>query len=337
MKILVTGAAGFIGFHLCESLLREGYEVVGLDNINDYYGQKLKLDRLKEIGIESEDIFEFNQTYKSSLYLNFSFFRLNIEDRKSLPQLFKSEKFDIVCNLAAQAGVRYSLENPAAFIDSNLVGFANVLECCRNFKIQHLVYASSSSVYGQNKKIPFSTEDRVDEPISLYAATKRSNEIMAYTYSHLYDLPVTGLRFFTVYGPWGRPDMAMFLFVNAIRKGETIKVFNEGNLERDFTFIDDIINGILAVIDKATFEGEAKYRLYNIGKSEPVKLLSFIEEIENQLGVIAKKKLMPMQPGDVEKTWADSKPIMEDYDYQPKVEVKEGVKKYLCWYQSYYG
>ncbi|WP_300435813.1 NAD-dependent epimerase/dehydratase family protein [Christiangramia sp.] len=336
MKILVTGAAGFIGFHLCEKLVKQNHEVIGLDNINDYYSQELKLDRLKEVGIESEDMIDFNKKYNSSLYCNFSFFRLNIEDRKNLPELFKIEKFDIVCNLAAQAGVRYSLENPEAYIDSNLVGFANILECCKNYEVKHLIYASSSSVYGQNKKVPFSTEDRVDQPISLYAATKRSNEIMAYTYSHLYDLPVTGLRFFTVYGPWGRPDMAMFLFANAIKNAKPLKVFNEGKLERDFTFIDDIVNGILAVVNKLPASEVAKYRLYNIGKSKPINLLNFIEEIEDQLGVKAKRQMMAMQPGDVEQTWADSAPLMADYDYQPMVEVKEGVAKYLAWYKSYY-
>lgn len=336
MKILVTGAAGFIGFHLCKSLIEEGHELVGLDNINDYYSQQLKLDRLKKIGIESEDVIEFNKKYNSSLYDNFSFFRLNIEDRKNLPELFKTEKFDIVCNLAAQAGVRYSLENPEAYIDSNLVGFANILECCKNYEVKHLIYASSSSVYGQNKKVPFSTQDRVDEPISLYAATKRSNEIMAYTYSHLYELPVTGLRFFTVYGPWGRPDMAMFLFTNAIKNAKPLKVFNEGKLERDFTFIDDIVNGILAVVNKLPASVVAKYRLYNIGKSKPISLLNFIEEIEDQLGMKAERQMMAMQPGDVEKTWADSAPLSTDYDYQPMVEVKEGVAKYLAWYTSYY-
>ncbi len=336
MKILVTGAAGFIGFHLCEKLIKEGYKVVGLDNINDYYSRDLKLDRLKELGIEDENIESFNQRSRSTKYKNFSFFRTNLENREYLPELFKNENFDIVCNLAAQAGVRYSLENPEAYIDSNLVGFANILECCRHNNIKHLIYASSSSVYGQNKKIPFSTDDRVDEPISLYAATKRSNELMAYTYSHLYNLTVTGLRFFTVYGPWGRPDMAMFLFTDAITKGKTLKVFNSGDLERDFTYVDDIVHGIAAVVEKKASEKAPMYNLYNIGKSEPVNLLSFIEEIENQLDRKAKKEFMPMQPGDVDKTWADSSPIMQHYDYKPSVEIKEGIQKYLKWYKSYY-
>jgi len=336
MKILVTGAAGFIGFHLCEKLVKENHEVVGLDNINDYYSQDLKLARLKELGLESEDANKFNFKCQSTTYSNFSFFRMNLEDRNSLPELFKKENFDIVCNLAAQAGVRYSLENPEAYIDSNLVGFANIIECCRNHHIKHLIYASSSSVYGQNKKIPFSTDDRVDEPISLYAATKRSNEIMAYTYSHLYKLPTTGLRFFTVYGPWGRPDMAMFLFTDAIINGKTLKVFNEGNLERDFTFVDDIINGIMAVVKRIPSEVDPAYGLYNIGNSKPINLLYFIKEIEDQLDLKAKKEMMPMQPGDVDKTWADSKPLMKNFDYQPAVQIKEGVKKYLQWYKKYY-
>ena len=336
MKILVTGAAGFIGFHLCEKLIRENHEVVGLDNINDYYSQDLKFSRLKQLGVDKKDVEEFNKEFTSSEYKNFTFFRMNLEDRENLPQLFEAQNFDIVCNLAAQAGVRYSLENPQAYIDSNLVGFANILECCRNYHIKHLVYASSSSVYGQNKKIPFSTEDRVDEPISLYAATKRSNEIMAYTYSHLYDLPTTGLRFFTVYGPWGRPDMAMFLFTDAIINGKTLKVFNKGNLERDFTFIDDIVKGVMAVVRNTPSGKDPKYNLYNIGNSKPVNLLHFIEEIENQLGLAAKKELMPMQPGDVDKTWADSEPLMKNFDYKPAIEIEEGVKRYLEWYKGYY-
>ncbi|CAL65136.1 NAD-dependent epimerase/dehydratase family protein [Christiangramia forsetii] len=336
MKILVTGAAGFIGFHLCEKLVKENHEVIGLDNINDYYSQDLKLARLKELGIKSKESNKFNSKCLSTIYPNFSFFRMNLEDRDSLPELFKKENFDIVCNLAAQAGVRYSLENPEAYIDSNLVGFANIIECCRNHHIKHLIYASSSSVYGQNKKIPFSTDDRVDEPISLYAATKRSNEIMAYTYSHLYKLPTTGLRFFTVYGPWGRPDMAMFLFADAITNGKVLKVFNEGNLERDFTFVDDIVNGVMAVVNRVPSEKDSKYNLFNIGNSKPINLLNFIKEIEDQLGLSAEKQLMPMQPGDVDKTWADSKPLMENFDYQPSIEIKEGVQKYLQWFKMYY-
>lgn len=336
MKILVTGAAGFIGFHLCKKLLNEGHEVVGLDNINNYYSQDLKLARLAELGLNRSSGLEYNQKFKSEIHRKFSFVKMNIEDRENLPLLFKAEKFDIICNMAAQAGVRYSLENPETYIDSNLVGFANVLECCRNNLIRHLVYASSSSVYGQNKKIPFATEDRVDEPISLYAATKRSNELMAYTYSHLYGMKVTGLRFFTVYGPWGRPDMAMFLFTNAISNGEILKVFNEGNLERDFTFIDDIVDGIIAVVQNNSENSNSKYNLYNIGNSKPINLLNFIEEIEKQVGLKAIKKLMPMQPGDVKKTWADSDPLMKDFGYAPKIQIEEGVERYLDWFRSYY-
>jgi len=336
MKILVTGAAGFIGFHLCEKLAKEGYEVIGLDNINNYYCQDLKFARLRELGLDRKDAEIFNEVCRSSVYKNFTFWRMNLEDRENLPELFQRENFDIVCNLAAQAGVRYSLENPEVYIDSNLVGFANIIECCRKNNIQHFIYASSSSVYGQNKKIPFSTEDRVDEPISLYAATKRSNEIMAYTYSHLYNLPTTGLRFFTVYGPWGRPDMAMFLFTDAIVKGTTLKVFNNGNLERDFTFVDDVVNGVMAVVKKIPSKKVARYNLYNVGNSRPINLLCFIEEIETQLGLKAKKELMAMQPGDVNKTWADSEPLMKHYDYKPSIEIRDGVKRYLEWYKSYY-
>lgn len=333
-KILVTGAAGFIGFHLCKKLLEEGFTVVGIDNLNDYYDVNLKLDRLNELGIDRLKTKSYNSEIKSSKYPEFTFFRLDLQDRENLPVIFEKENFNVVCNLAAQAGVRYSIENPEAYIDSNLVGFANILECCRNFRIEHLVYASSSSVYGQNKKVPFSTEDNVDHPISLYAATKKSNELMAYTYSHLYDFKTTGLRFFTVYGPWGRPDMAMFLFTDAITKNQPIKVFNEGNLERDFTYVDDIVMGVFAVIKAET--SAPKYSIYNIGNGRPVKLLSFIEEIENQLGVKAKKKMMPMQPGDVNLTWADSSGMERDYGYKTSTTVKEGVKKFIEWYQVYY-
>lgn len=333
-KILVTGAAGFIGFHLCKKLLAEGFTVVGIDNLNDYYDVNLKLDRLNELGIDKLKTKSYNSEIKSSKYPEFTFFRLDLQDRENLPLIFKLENFNVVCNLAAQAGVRYSIENPEEYIDSNLVGFANLLECCRNFKIEHLVYASSSSVYGQNKKVPFSTEDKVDHPISLYAATKKSNELMAYTYSHLYDFKTTGLRFFTVYGPWGRPDMAMFLFTDAITKNQPIKVFNEGNLERDFTYVDDIIMGVFSVIKSEA--SDSKYSIYNIGNGSPVNLLNFIEEIEKQLGIIAKKKMMPMQPGDVNLTWADSSVLERDYSYKTSTSVKEGVKKFIEWYKEYY-
>tara|TARA_R100000935_G_C2812136_1_gene155496 strand:- start:142 stop:1014 length:873 start_codon:yes stop_codon:yes gene_type:complete len=281
-KVLVTGVAGFIGFHLAKQLLALGFEVIGMDNLNDYYDVSLKLARLKELGIKS-NIIPYNELLVSKENSKFRFIKLNLEDREHLPVLFKELNFKIVCNLAAQAGVRYSLENPEAYIDSNVVGFLNILECCRNCHVEHLVYATSSSVYGQNKKIPFSVMDNVDHPISLYAATKKSNELMAYTYSHLFSFKTTGLRFFTVYGPWGRPDMAMFLFTNAISNGKPIKVFNNGNLERDFTYVDDIIDGVIKIVTDSKNQ-KTNYSLYNIGNSKPVKLLDFIIEIENQLG-----------------------------------------------------
>ncbi|RKS50605.1 UDP-glucuronate 4-epimerase [Gillisia mitskevichiae] len=333
-NILVTGAAGFIGFHLAEKLLKEGFNVVGIDNINDYYDVNLKYDRLNELGIDRSGAEIFNKPVSSNKYEYFKFIRLNLEDRENLPEIFKENNFDIVCNLAAQAGVRYSIENPEAYVDSNVVGYLNLLECCRHHNVKHLIYASSSSVYGLNAKVPFSTEDNVDHPISLYAATKKSNELMAHTYSHLYGFKTTGLRFFTVYGPWGRPDMAMFLFTDAIIKGNPIKVFNKGNLERDFTYIDDIIDGIVNVKNQKD-KGE-KYSLYNIGNSKPVKLLDFIEEIEKQLGVEAKKEMLPMQAGDVNRTWADVDSLKKDFDYNPKINVSEGVGKFINWYKQYY-
>lgn len=333
-KILVTGAAGFIGFHLATQLLKLGFEVVGLDNLNPYYDVNLKLARLKELGIESESI-SYNEIVGSSSFQKFEFIKLNLEDREQLPVLFKEHNFKIVCNLAAQAGVRYSLENPEAYIDSNVVGFLNILECCRNYNIEHLVYATSSSVYGANKKIPFSIKDNVDHPISLYAATKKSNELMAYTYSHLFNFKTTGLRFFTVYGPWGRPDMAMFLFTDAIINGKPIKVFNNGNLERDFTFIDDIVDGILKIVRDSKNQ-KSNYSLYNIGNSKPVKLLDFIIEIENKLDLKAEKEMLPMQAGDVERTWADVSDLKKDFGYEPKTGVKEGVSKFIAWYKEFY-
>ena len=308
MKILVTGVAGFIGFHLCRSLLREGHKVVGLDNINDYYNVNLKYSRLNELGIRQIQAEVFLNKSTGELFNDsFEFVRMNLEDRENLPMLFKECKFDVVCNLGAQAGVRFSIENPETYIDSNIVGFLNILECCRHNNIKHLLYASSSSVYGENKKVPFSTTDNVDHPISLYAATKKSNELMAYTYSHLYGIPTSGLRFFTVYGPWGRPDMAPMLFADAISKNKPIKVFNKGNMSRDFTYIDDIVNGIEMIINKPTLviEDKKKYRLYNIGNGNPESLGDFIKAIETSLGVEAKKEFLPMQPGDVPQTWAD--------------------------------
>jgi len=333
-KILVTGVAGFIGFHLAKRLLLEGYQVIGIDNLNNYYDVNLKISRLKELGIKS-GIFNYNEPLKSETFDTFQFYKINLEDREHLPELFEEHKFNIVCNLAAQAGVRYSLENPEAYIDSNVVGFLNLLECSRNFNIEHLIYATSSSVYGQNKKVPFSVKDNVDKPISLYAATKKSNELMAYTYSHLFNFKTTGLRFFTVYGPWGRPDMAMFLFTDAIIKGKPIKVFNNGNLERDFTFVDDIVDGVISIVKNGENQ-KSNYSLYNIGNSKPVKLLDFIEEIEEQLNINAIKEMLPMQAGDVERTWADVSDLTKDFAYQPKTSIKEGVGEFIEWYKGYY-
>ncbi len=283
MNILVTGAAGFIGYFTSLRLLKEGHRVVGIDNINDYYSTALKFDRLKELGIAQVDAEQNNMRCHSEIYPQFNFYKIDIADADALEQLFERETFDVVCNLAAQAGVRYSIENPKAYVESNIVGFVNILECCRHHNIDHLVYASSSSVYGQNEKIPFSTDDRVDHPISLYAASKKSNELMAHTYSHLYNFATTGLRFFTVYGPWGRPDMAYFLFCEAIRQQNPIKVFNKGKLERDFTYIDDIVEGIVRIILKDTAQREP-YKLYNIGNNKSVNLLDFIDTIEKEMG-----------------------------------------------------
>ncbi|WP_339709519.1 NAD-dependent epimerase [uncultured Kriegella sp.] len=339
MKILVTGAAGFIGYHVSKKLIANGHEVVGLDNINDYYDINLKLDRLKVLGINSDVAEKFNTLSSSHLESGrFQFIRLALEDRSALPQLFKNQKFDAVCNLAAQAGVRYSLENPEAYIDSNVVGFLNILECCRNFNIKHLVYASSSSVYGLNEKIPFETSDNVDHPVSLYAATKKSNELMAHTYSHLYGFHTTGLRFFTVYGPWGRPDMAMFLFTKAILNGKPIKVFNRGKMERDFTYIDDITEGVVRILEKkpSAVAERPLYKVYNIGNNNSVKLLDFIEAIEASLAIKAEKQLLPMQPGDVEKTWANVNDLMKHYDYKPDTPVRTGIDSFIKWYKEYY-
>ncbi|WP_209399726.1 NAD-dependent epimerase [Pseudozobellia sp. WGM2] len=336
MKILVTGAAGFIGYHLCEKLVKEGHEVVGLDNINDYYDVNLKFSRLEQLGISRENAEIFKETFHSSIHKQkFSFVRMNLEDRDALPQLFKKEKISKVCNLAAQAGVRYSIENPETYIDSNIVGYLNLLECCRHNKVEHLVYASSSSVYGLNEKIPFSTHDSVDHPISLYAASKKSNELMAHTYSHLFNITTTGLRFFTVYGPWGRPDMALFLFTDAIANGKPIKVFNHGKMERDFTYIDDIVEGVYRIITSSPDKRD-KYKVYNIGNNNSVKLMDFIEAIENSMGKRAEKNMMPMQPGDVERTWADVTDLIKDYNYRPNTQVNKGVQKFVDWYNSYY-
>lgn len=337
MKILVTGAAGFIGYHLCEALLKSGHKVVGLDNINAYYDVNLKYARLNELGISRDQATTFLNKTTSVLYNDsFQFVRMNLEDRENLPVLFNDNKFDVVCNLAAQAGVRYSIENPKTYIDSNIVGFLNALECCRHNDIQHLLYASSSSVYGENKKVPFETTDNVDHPISLYAATKKSNELMAHTYSHLYNIPTTGLRFFTVYGPWGRPDMAIYLFADAIANNKPIKVFNNGNMSRDFTYIDDIIAGIEILLKNPPVKenGNAAYKISNIGNGSPQSLGDFIKAIESSFGKEAKKEYLPMQAGDVPQTWADVSEF-EKLGYKSMVEIEEGVRLFTQWYLKY--
>jgi len=345
VKILVTGTAGFIGFHLANRLLERGDEVVGLDNINDYYDVNLKYGRLAKAGIERDEI-EYNKLIQSKKYPNYKFIKLNLEDKENLFKLFEKEKFDKVCNLAAQAGVRYSLTNPDAYINSNIVGHMNILEAVRHHDVKALSYASSSSVYGLNKKQPFSTDDNVDHPISLYAATKKADELMSHTYSYLYNIPTTGLRFFTVYGPWGRPDMALFKFVKNILEDKPIDVYNYGNMQRDFTYIDDIVEGVVRVIDNPpkpnpnwdgrASESVAPYKVYNIGNGSPVKLMDFIEAIEEILGKKAKKNMLPMQPGDVPNTWADTSDLENDLGYKPYTPVKEGIKKFIEWYRKFY-
>jgi len=332
-KVLVTGAAGFIGSHVCIRLLERGDVVVGLDNLNDYYDVSLKEARLARF----------------SEHENFRFVKMDLSDRLGMEALFAEEKFDKVINLAAQAGVRYSIENPHAYIDSNIVGFTNILEGCRHNKVKHLVYASSSSVYGANETMPFSVHDNVDHPISLYAASKKANELMARTYSHLYNLPTTGLRFFTVYGPWGRPDMALFLFTRAILEGKAINVFNHGKMRRDFTYIDDIVEGVIRVLDHTAesnpeWNGQqpdpassrAPWRVYNIGNSSPVELMDYIKAVEDALGMEAEKNFMPMQAGDVPATSADVQALMDDVGFKPDTSVEEGVTRFVDWYRSYY-
>ncbi|CDF80644.1 UDP-glucuronate 4-epimerase [Formosa agariphila KMM 3901] len=334
--ILVTGAAGFIGFHVSKQLLELGHSVIGLDNINDYYDVDLKYARLAELGIQRNQAEkELNLTLSNSFGERMQFIKMNLEDREALPSLFESNSIDIVCNLAAQAGVRYSLENPNAYADSNLIGFLNILECCRQNKIKRLVYASSSSVYGNSDEVPFKETANVDHPISLYAATKKANELMAHTYSHLYGFETIGLRFFTVYGPWGRPDMAMHLFTDAIINDRPIKVFNNGELSRDFTFIDDIVSGVIATLSE-TSDRSSLYKLYNIGNSKPVKLLDYIIAIEEALNKKAKKEMLPMQAGDVKQTYADVKALQNQYKYMPRTNVKEGVEAFVNWYNTYY-
>jgi UDP-glucuronate 4-epimerase len=348
MKILVTGTAGFIGFHLANRLLIEGHTLIGLDNINDYYDVELKHSRLLKAGIESTTI-EYNKPVKSKTNPSYTFIQLNLEDRENLNLLFRKEKPELVCNLAAQAGVRYSLINPYAYIDCNIVGFINILEACRHNSVQHLVYASSSSVYGLNETMPFSEKDNVDHPVSLYAATKKSNELMAHTYSYLYNLPTTGLRFFTVYGPWGRPDMALFIFTRSILEGKPIQIYNNGQMERDFTYIDDIVEGIYRVLGappKQNLEWSgvkpdpsssvAPYKIYNIGNNKPVKLLDFIAFIEKAIGKKAVKEFMPIQPGDVPRTWAALDLLISDLEYKPDFPLDKGIQKFIDWYTGYY-
>ena len=330
---LVTGVAGFIGFHLAHRLLGEGYTVVGVDNLNPYYDVNLKKDRLKQLQPFSE----------------FFFYETDLSDLEGLRAIFKAHSIHVAVNLAAQAGVRYSLENPHAYVDANLVGFVNLLECCRHFEVAHLVFASSSSVYGANTRMPFSVHDNVDHPVSLYAATKKSNELLAHTYSHLYDLPATGLRFFTVYGPWGRPDMALFLFTRAILSGRPIQVFNHGNMRRDFTYIDDIIEGVVRVMKQTPapnpqWSGDApdpgtsyaRYRLYNIGNNQPVELTRFIAVLEEKLGMEAEKQFMDLQPGDVPATYADIDALYDAVGFKPTTRIEDGISRFVDWYKDYY-
>jgi UDP-glucuronate 4-epimerase len=335
-NILVTGAAGFIGFHLCNRLLKEGFKVFGIDNLNAYYDVRLKLDRVAELGIDvySETFLKQNKV-NSSIYPNFHFIQLDLLDENRLDQLFENEKFDVVVNLAAQAGVRYSIDNPKVYVQSNVVGFINILEACRSNNVKHLVFASSSSVYGNQETVPFLENDRVDFPISLYAATKKSNELMAYVYSHLYGLRTTGLRFFTVYGPWGRPDMAPFLFAKAIFEGNPIKVFNNGDLERDFTFVDDIITGIVGVLASNDL-GNNNYNVYNLGNSNPVKLVDFIQAMEKVCNKKAILENYPMQSGDVLRTYASVEKLNLAIGYDPSINIEIGLDLFIDWYKKYY-
>lgn len=347
-KILVTGTAGFIGFHLAKRLLDDGYEVVGLDSVNDYYDVRLKYGRLKELGID-EGRARDSVPVQSTKYPGHRFIRLNLKEKDTLFDVFAKERFDTVVHLAAQAGVRYSLENPWAYIESNITGHLNILEACRHNPVRHLVYASSSSVYGMNEKMPLAVTDNVDHPISLYAATKKSDELMSHVYAHLFGVPVTGLRFFTVYGPWGRPDMALFLFTRAILSGKPIEIFNHGQMVRDFTYIDDIVEGIVRVAlkppagnpgwsgaDPDPSTSPAPYRLCNIGNSSPVQLEAFIEAIEQELGRKAIREYLPMQPGDVPKTFADVSHLQAEFDYKPGTTVREGIRSFLNWYRDFY-
>ncbi len=364
-KILITGTAGFIGFHLAGKLMAAGHTITGIDNINDYYDPRLKYDRLRASGF---DMIMDDQSAKAGggeIHANatrdlqhgtastrgdYRFLKMDLTDRDGLMQLFERGHFDFVINLAAQAGVRYSLTNPQAYLDANITGFLNILEACRAHPVKHLVYASSSSVYGKNTEMPFSVNHNVDHPVSLYAASKKSNELMAHTYSHLFGIPATGLRFFTVYGPWGRPDMALFLFTKAMTEGKPIQVFNEGNMMRDFTYVDDIVEGIIRVMERPAAANpgwdsrkpdpatsNVPHKVYNIGRGQPVKLMDFIAALEQALGITAQKELLPLQAGDVPATWADTTALEQDTGYKPTTPVEEGIKRFVEWYKSYYG
>lgn len=348
LKILITGTAGFIGHALVKKLLKMGNEVIGIDNINDYYDVNLKYARLQDSGINRDDI-EYNISISSDTQDSYTFVKLNLEDKENIDLLFKKHNFDAVCNLAAQAGVRYSIENPDAYIQSNIVGFMNILEACRHSNVKNLSYASSSSVYGLNTSQPFKTSDTTEHPISLYAATKKSNEMMAHTYSHLYGIQTTGLRFFTVYGPWGRPDMAPMLFTDAIINDKAIKVFNHGNMSRDFTYIDDIVNGIVKVINNPAKPNNnwdsknpeiqsslAPYRLYNIGNNAPISLTKFIETLEDVIGKKAKKIMLPIQDGDVKSTYADVSELKNEFSYKPSTTLDDGIKNFIKWHKIFY-
>ena len=344
MKILVTGCAGFIGFHLSKKLLQRGDDVIGIDSLNEYYDINLKLNRLKELGVID------TKKGHSLSHKNFQFKTLNLSSKKDLKKLFQKNSFDAVCNLAAQAGVRYSLSNPESYVESNVTGFLNILECCKDYDVRNLCFASSSSVYGLNENYPYAVSDNVDHPISIYAVTKKSNELMAHSYSHLFNIKATGLRFFTVYGPWGRPDMALFKFTKAALSGEEIEVFNDGKMVRDFTYIADIVDGVVSVIDNpastdinwspktpSASSSSAPYKLYNIGNSQPVELMEFISILEGVLDKQIKKKFLPIQPGDVIKTFANVDNLEKELNYKPQTSVRQGILNFVSWYRSYYG
>ena len=331
MKILVTGSAGFIGYHVTKHLLKNGNEVIGLDNLNDYYDVQLKRDRLEELGINHSNSDEIEHSEK---YDNHFFYHADLNDRLKMEMIFNRHPFDAVIHLGAQAGVRYSLENPHSYIDSNISGFLNIIEGCRNQSIDHLIYASSSSVYGDNSSVPFNTSQQLDEPVSLYAATKKANELMAYTYSHLYDIPATGLRFFTVYGPWGRPDMAYFKFAERMIAGQPIDIYNNGDMSRDFTYVDDIVESIDRLISKPP-QGDNPHQLFNIGYGSPVNLMEFVEILEKHLGLTAEKNFLPMQPGDVPRTWADTEGLRKLTGYKPQVSLDKGIREFVEWFKTY--